>query len=918
MFIKLKDNSPVPSCAIWLGNSLLKPAEEGGAQIYKYEYDETFTRKDNTFKFYLDDAYYKYKRVKLYVKNFKGESITLRWEYGETIGTDQALIVGKWDTTIENPDRYDDSQAQGIYWRERSSEAVIPSPEDSGEHTIELWYYTGYYGRNMTLKVFPASLFSDITARFVADGYAQKYENEHYVRYINLAEEIQQTDGTWKKDGYYKDGELEYEYNGKVYAYWTDPNLQAKANGKATKAPVEAPVSSLTFDSGITKLDYIDENIPLKSTRKMFDGCETLTEVPYFSVSGVTDAYSMFYGCWNITALPEFDFADGVDMRFAFYNVSKLENIKAKNVFHAKSVENIFGNCRDLKKIENFDFSQNSSVNMIFDQCQSLYDLPEMDFSNASSSLYAFRGTYNLSDLICKGIFNCDFEFKKNISSNDDCSLTQRSIKSIIDTLQASTKTGLTITCERTYLIDDADGTYAAKIADIKSKGNKIEGISVLKDENICGWKFTNRSGKLPWTDYIVSHAYIDSEDTNPASPYRSLQKDGTNGLYLWGWRNEAELIIETNRNNFDFTSFDGFIHKTKIRKFSIRNCDDLKKVDLTNADFSGTTINDYLLYDLKYDTEVYNIDLTGAIIEGTHEIFMGSETKTMMFKGSIDCGFSFNVGYGLSKESIKSMLQACANTQNTNAKTLHNSTSLKYGDTDGSLTELISQAIAKGWTIEGIEIIGQENMVCVNYTTTDGQVPQKFKDIADNTRYDASTYGKFYLPKSNDPANYNQDWNGMNTLKTIDGADKELKCSVITVANCSNLTKLDFKNIKFTNVPEGWGIWTNLGNLKEVLNLDFSDYAMENIYQLFSSTPNVPDVRLTGSLSNSIDFRDAGPAFTYETIMSILTACAASTNTNAKTCKFNSANVTTSEELTAKIKECTDKGWTFEGLTIN
>lgn len=47
MFIKLKDNSPMPSCAIWLGDSLIKPAEDSGGKIYDISVPSLFTLNEN-------------------------------------------------------------------------------------------------------------------------------------------------------------------------------------------------------------------------------------------------------------------------------------------------------------------------------------------------------------------------------------------------------------------------------------------------------------------------------------------------------------------------------------------------------------------------------------------------------------------------------------------------------------------------------------------------------------------------------------------------------------------------------------------------------------------------------------------------------------------------------------------------------
>jgi hypothetical protein len=79
------------------------------------------------------------------------------------------------------------------------------------------------------------------------------------------------------------------------------------------------------------------------------------------------------------------------------------------------------------------------------------------------------------------------------------------------------------------------------------------------------------------------------------------------------------------------------------------------------------------------------------------------SKLENITFTGSINVGIDFSYSSLLTYESVKSILTACSNTTNTNAKTLKFSRTLT--DQNGELLALVESCTSKGWTISGLTL---------------------------------------------------------------------------------------------------------------------------------------------------------------------------------------------------------------------
>jgi surface protein len=132
----------------------------------------------------------------------------------------------------------------------------------------------------------------------------------------------------------------------------------------------------------------------------------------------------------------------------------------------------------------------------------------------------------------------------------------------------------------------------------------------------------------------------------------------------------------------------------------------------------------------------------------------------------------------------------------------------------------------------------------------------------------------------------------------------------------CISLTRVG--NLDTTNGNGFYRMFYNCDSLTTVGNLDTSNGT--DFYGMFYSCAVLENITFVGSINKTIDFKYC-PNLTYDSIKSILTACAATTRTNAKTLSFklSSSRVISDPngEFAALIADCTTKGWTIIGLTL-
>ena len=153
-------------------------------------------------------------------------------------------------------------------------------------------------------------------------------------------------------------------------------------------------------------------NLPkssLTNCKYMFYHCESLSSIPLFDTSNVTDMGGMFEGCKKLKTIPKLD-------------TSKVTNMGG-----------MFEDCTSLTTIPQLDTSNVTDMTYTFSNCSSLKSLPELDFGGMTDSdvTYIF-GKVNLPTLTDLGGFR-DLQVSLFHSLDRLPNLTVQSIMNVIN-----------------------------------------------------------------------------------------------------------------------------------------------------------------------------------------------------------------------------------------------------------------------------------------------------------------------------------------------------------------------------------------------------------------------------------------------------------------------------------------------------
>lgn len=127
-----------------------------------------------------------------------------------------------------------------------------------------------------------------------------------------------------------------------------------------------------TRTSNINDLTSLLKNTT--ATTHMFRNCSTITSVPLFDTSKVTDAQNMFDGCRGLTSLPQFNF---------------------EKVYRG---DYMFEYCSSLTSIPQFNFSEVAFTSSMFDGCTNLVDFPITSMPKMAYCGSMFRDCTSLSN----------------------------------------------------------------------------------------------------------------------------------------------------------------------------------------------------------------------------------------------------------------------------------------------------------------------------------------------------------------------------------------------------------------------------------------------------------------------------------------------------------------------------------------
>ena len=97
-----------------------------------------------------------------------------------------------------------------------------------------------------------------------------------------------------------------------------------------------------------------------------YRNCISLTTVPLFNLSSVTDAYAMFYQCTVLTTVPLFNLSSVTNARYMFYGCASLTTVPLLNLSSVTDAGYMFSGCASLTTVPLFDLSKVTNATSMF------------------------------------------------------------------------------------------------------------------------------------------------------------------------------------------------------------------------------------------------------------------------------------------------------------------------------------------------------------------------------------------------------------------------------------------------------------------------------------------------------------------------------------------------------------------------
>lgn len=156
--------------------------------------------------------------------------------------------------------------------------------------------------------------------------------------------------------------------------------------------------------SKLTKLTMPSNTVNMTAMPGMFSGCRSLTRVPLFDVSKVTNAAFPFLDCVSLVELPPFEFlADGVGFGNFASNCHSLVYVAPMKITRASSFSGMFSSCGRLRKVGFFNTTGATTFDSMFLGCNSLESLFSIDINAATNTNAMFQDCRKLRAVELRG-----------------------------------------------------------------------------------------------------------------------------------------------------------------------------------------------------------------------------------------------------------------------------------------------------------------------------------------------------------------------------------------------------------------------------------------------------------------------------------------------------------------------------------
>ena len=143
--------------------------------------------------------------------------------------------------------------------------------------------------------------------------------------------------------------------------------------------------SLLSIDIG----DIVNNGVDAQS---MYRGCTSLTTVPLFDLSSVTNAYAMFAYCAALTTVPLFNLSNCTNAQSMFYQCTALTTVPLLNLSNCTNAGSMFFQCSKLTTVPFFDLSKVTNAGSMFAYCAALTTVPLLNLSSVTNASYMFLG----------------------------------------------------------------------------------------------------------------------------------------------------------------------------------------------------------------------------------------------------------------------------------------------------------------------------------------------------------------------------------------------------------------------------------------------------------------------------------------------------------------------------------------------
>ena len=243
--------------------------------------------------------------------------------------------------------------------------------------------------------------------------------------------------------------------------------------GGATKVDVGALGIKFAFSTFTKVPDMYDFN-NCTNMQYMFSGCSNLTSLPVMDTSKVTTMEGMFYDCSLLATVPELDTSKVTTMEGMFRTCSSIKTVPQMDTSKVVTMAEMFSHCYRLTEVPVMDTGICTNMQYMFNNCGFLVTITQLDMSKVTDAELMFSDCSSLTSLTLVGSLNTTLTISKS-------PLNEESIKSVLIAASKTTnttaktlyfKTGSTFT-------DDAEGTWAALVADCTTKGWTINNLTI-------------------------------------------------------------------------------------------------------------------------------------------------------------------------------------------------------------------------------------------------------------------------------------------------------------------------------------------------------------------------------------------------------------------------------------------------------